>query len=233
VASDDAIQEYTFGEAPPEPEPPLWLSHDWTAQEVTFAAEYLRTGNGSRAWRLAFNSNSQHGSFNAARLLHKPWMRDYIEECRALIRKRLIVNEDTIIEEVAKLAYSNMTDFIVIQEDGSAVTDLSGLTREQLAALQEVTIDTYYEGRGDNAQAVKSIKFKLAPKLAALELLGKKHKLWTDVVENTSITDIADELRQARQEKQKRREVGDDDGSTDERSGQDRAIAQGDDAGED
>lgn len=228
---DNAIQEFTIGEAPAAPEPPLWLSHDWTGQEVTFASEYLRTGNGARAYRRAFNDQSQHASFFASRLLHKPYMRDYIEECRELIRLRMRVTEETIIEEVAKLAYANMTDFIVINENGDAVTDLSGLTREQLAALQEVTIDTYMDGKGDDARPVKSIKFKLAPKLAALELLGKKHKLWTDVQENTSLTDIADELRQARHARQQRRVEGEDSGSAGGR--QDAGTAAGDDAGED
>jgi phage terminase small subunit len=233
---DSPIQEYAIGEAPPEPQPPLWHSHDWTGQEVTFAAEFLRTGNMARAYRAAYNDKTQHASFRGAQLMHKPWMRDYVEECRALMRQRLKVTEDTIIEEIAKLAFANMTDFIVINEAGEAMTDLSGLTREQLAALSEVTIDTYMDGKGEDARPVKSVKFKLAPKLAALELLGKKHKLWTDVVENTSVVDIADELRAARRERQARREeradtvaqiMGKPEGDDD--AGQDGSTTQGDD----
>lgn len=228
IDDDDAIREYSIGEAPREPEPPLWLAHWWTGEQVTFAAEYLRTGNAARAYRLAYNEQSNQASFRGRTLLAKPWMRDYIEECRALMRERLRVTEDTIIEEIAKLAFANITDFIVIQQDGTAQTDLSGLTREQLAALSEVTIDTYMDGKGEDARPVKSVKFKLAPKLAALELLGKRHKLWTDVVENSTVADIADELRQARRARQQERaETGDDD------AGQDEAATPGNDDGPD
>lgn len=223
--NDEPIQEYSVGEAPREPSPPLWHTHDWTGEEVTFASEYLRTGNGARAWRLAFNTDSLHSSFRASCLLAKPWMRDYIEECRALMRERLKVTENTIVEEVAKLAFANMTDFIVIDQDGMARSDLSGLTREQLAALSEITIDTYMDGKGDDARPVKSVKFKLAPKLAALELLGKKHKLWTDVVESNGVADIASELRAARKARQQARDGGDDG------AGQDAGTTAGDDAG--
>jgi hypothetical protein len=60
------------------------------------------------------------------------------------------------------------------------LVDLSQLTREQTAAIQEVTVDTYMDGSGEDAREVKKVKFKLADKRAALVALGRHHKLFTD-----------------------------------------------------
>jgi hypothetical protein len=60
------------------------------------------------------------------------------------------------------------------------LVDISQLTREQTAAIQEVTVDTYMEGGGKNAREVKKVRFKLADKRAALVDLGRHHKLFTD-----------------------------------------------------
>jgi phage terminase small subunit len=60
------------------------------------------------------------------------------------------------------------------------LVDVSQLTREQTAAIQEVTVDTYMDGSGADAREVKKVKFKLADKSAALVALGRHHKLFTD-----------------------------------------------------
>jgi phage terminase small subunit len=64
------------------------------------------------------------------------------------------------------------------------LVDVSQLTREQTAAIQEVTVDTYVDGSGENAREVKRVKFKLADKRAALVDLGRHHRLFTDKFEH-------------------------------------------------
>jgi hypothetical protein len=199
---------------------PAWQRHDWTVQEAVFVQAYLRTGDVSRAWVEAYRPakgedadgffdsrvNLARARLEGNKLLMQPAIRDYVKHMREEIKARLSLTKDAVLEELNKLAMSNMVDFLVIGEDGNpAGYDLSGLSREQYAAIQEMTIDTYTEGRGENAEKVKSVKLKLAPKLGALEALGKHFKLFTDVVEVQDITDAADVMRRRKEEQRKRR----------------------------
>lgn len=206
------INEYTLGDdIPVQP----WHDHDWTVQEINFVTEYLRSGNKSAAFRAYSKPNQPafgYATLGADKLLAKPWMGAYIEECRQALRQRMAITKENVLEEIAKMAFANLADFTTI-EDGATFTDLSGVTREQLAAISELTIETYAMGSGENKdREVKQVKIKLAPKLVALELLGKHHKLFTDVVENGSIADIAAEMREARQARQRRLKGNDSDG---------------------
>jgi hypothetical protein len=53
------------------------------------------------------------------------------------------------------------------------VLDFANLTRDQAAALQEVTVETFMVGAGKDAREVRRVKFKLAEKRAALVDLGR------------------------------------------------------------
>jgi phage terminase small subunit len=95
------------------------------------------------------------------------------------------ITAERILKEIAALAFSTMSDYMSSDGDGGFFVDLGALTPEQSKAMAEITVDEYTEGRGENADRVKKIKFKLHDKTRALELLGKWKKMWTDKVEAT------------------------------------------------
>lgn len=92
----------------------------------------------------------------------------------------LNITPSRVLEEASRIAFSNIADFIEIQSDGTAVVDLNHVKEhpELLAAVQEITVHEYVEGKGDNARDVKSVKIKLHPKLPAIEKLGEWMALW-------------------------------------------------------
>ena len=66
-----------------------------------------------------------------------------------------------------------MMDYTRVGPSGDPVLDFSNLTHEQAAALTEVTVDDYVDGRGENAREVRKVKFKLGDKRAALMDIAK------------------------------------------------------------
>jgi hypothetical protein len=78
------------------------------------------------------------------------------------------------------------------------VLNFKELTRDQAAALAEVTVEQFMDCRGEHAREVRRIRSKLVNKIDALELLGKHHKLYTDRVEHEySGIGLADRLAAA------------------------------------
>jgi phage terminase small subunit len=61
--------------------------------------------------------------------------------------------------------------------DGEPIADFSGLDRDRAAALSEITVEDFTEGRGENKREVRRLRFKLHDKLGALDRLAKHHGL--------------------------------------------------------
>lgn len=172
----------------------------WTAAERAWFASYRRHGNMARAVREAgydvdaenYALHSQMGREIAAR----PHMQAAIEAYREELMGRYSVNEDTILGELAKIAFANVADFIKREPDtedeegnvvkGRTYIDLDGVPEHQLAALQAIQ-----EKDGE-------LKVTLAGKVSALELLGKWAKLWTDRLEVDGAVDPVARLQAAR-----------------------------------
>jgi hypothetical protein len=79
-----------------------------------------------------------------------------------------------VLAELSKLGRANMQDFVVGGDDTADVIEsLQALPREHAAAIQELTIDTYMEGKGDDAREVKRVKLKLHDKRGSLAELRR------------------------------------------------------------
>src|SRR5208283_5099994 len=82
--------------------------------------------------------------------------------------------------ELAKIGFANMQDYMGSTPGGDPYLDFSKLTRDQASALAEVTVDDFVDGRGEDARAVKRVKFKLHDKRAALVDLGRHIGMFED-----------------------------------------------------
>lgn len=148
-----------------------------TVKQDAFAQAYLETGNASEAYRRAYNvkpsTKPETVHEQASRVMADRKVSARVAELQAHHAKRHDVTIDKIVRELALLGFANMQDYIVTQSDGSAYADMSALTRDQAAAIGEITSETYTEGKGEAAREVKRTKFKLLDKRAALVDLGK------------------------------------------------------------
>lgn len=185
-----------------------WLSHEWTPEEQAFAHEYLRTQNAAKAYRRSFNAEGMSHAevvMRAGDWLKRPWMQDYFAyeaECAAAL---YVSDKDAVVGKLARIMQANPLDYT--NENGAV--DLSGITRDQAAAIGEFTVNSEYDDEGNLVG--KSAKIKLVDPLKAAELLGRHHKMWTDVVETNTVVDEAEELRRYRERARKRQ--GDDEQS--------------------
>jgi phage terminase small subunit len=151
-------------------------------RQIVFVREYAKDFNGTRA-AIAAGYSKRSARNAASKLVARANIQEDIQRCIDRRGAKLDISADRVLGELSKLAFSNMADYIAIQPDGTARVDLSGLTREQLAAVEQLETREYFENEKyeDDAkagQAVRKIKFKLSNKREALELLGKHLRLF-------------------------------------------------------
>src|SRR6266436_360549 len=144
-----------------------------------FVQEYLIDLNATQAAIRAGYSADTAGSIGSENLT-KPEIARAVETAQAERLARVELTGDMVIAELRKIGFANMQDYMSSTPEGDPFLDFSMLTRDQAAALQEVTVEDYTEGRGEDARNVKRVKFKLADKRAALVDLGKHLKLFIE-----------------------------------------------------
>jgi phage terminase small subunit len=101
----------------------------------------------------------------------KAEIRAEIDRRMAALFDRYAVTSDRIMRELALIAFGNVGDFVMVQDDGSLVVDFGTATREQMASLKTIeTID-------GAAPGVRRIKISMSDKRQALMDLAKLRRM--------------------------------------------------------
>lgn len=131
---------------------------------------------------------------NASRLKTNEHVGARVAELQAIGAEKAGVTVAGIVAELAKIGFANMQNYMRAGKDGDPYLDFSALTRDQAAALSEVTVEDFKEGRGEDARDVRRVKFKLHDKRAALVDLGKYLGMFVERVEqDQNVRIITDE----------------------------------------
>lgn len=142
-----------------------------TEKQQRFVDEYLIDLNATQAAIRAgysVESAKEIGYEN----LTKPHIQKVIAERMAERSKRTGVNQDRIVEELAKIAFVNIED--VVDTDTGEI--LQNASKDDLACIESVKFkqsDNQYGGSIER-------EVKLVSKMKALELLGKHLGMWND-----------------------------------------------------
>jgi phage terminase small subunit len=159
-----------------------------TSKQDRFVAEYLVDLNATQAAiRAGYSKKTAQriGSEN----LSKPLIAAAIQKSMTKRSERTDIKADDVIRELAKIAFANMEDYTRLTKGGGLVLDATNLTRDQKAAISEVS----YDAQGNP-------KIKLADKRAALVDLGRHFALFTDnTVVDVKIEDAATTLQRAKE----------------------------------
>lgn len=149
-----------------------------TAQQRAFVDAYLE--NGFDVQHAAITAGMARGLDDALRLgkrlIRKPYIATCVQLAMDYASQRSQLRLQDVIDEIKHLAFSNMGDYFKSSggEDGEPILCMpEDHERGKLAAIQEITCETYMEGKGRDAREVKRTKFKLYSKLEALEKLLK------------------------------------------------------------
>lgn len=140
-----------------------------TVKQQCFVDEYLIDLNATQA-AIRAGYSAKTADQQGSRLLANVKVQQTIAEEMAKRSKRTGINQDRVILELARLAFVNITDIVDDQckiKKTAAVDDLS--------CIESIK----YKKTTGKASGIER-EVKLAPKLKALELLGKHLGMWND-----------------------------------------------------
>jgi phage terminase small subunit len=153
---------------------------------------------GWRAYCQVYSKSSRLAAETSwSEFLKKPEFSARIAELAEQAADGAVMTARQVLEELTRIARANMLDYIRVGPGGDPVLNFADLTRDQAAALGEVTVEDFLDGRGEDAREARRVKFKLADKIEALELLGKHHRLYVNRHEHDFREDIAARLAEA------------------------------------
>ena len=152
-----------------------------TEKQARFVAEYLVDLNATDAAKRAGYSEKTAYAIGFENL-RKPEIQDAIQEAMAQREKRTAITQDRVLQELARVAFANGTDFarVVVQEEPVEAVDEEGEPKTVIRRIQRVEIVDTGKVDAEKRSAIAGIKegkfgieVSSYDKLRALELLGK------------------------------------------------------------
>lgn len=160
------------------PAKPVWTP---TAKQQRFIEEYPIDFNGTQAAVRAKYSKRTAGQ-QATRLLRNVHIQAAIQKRVGKLTAKADVTVERVLSELAKIGFANLGDYFRISKEGEPIIDLSDITEDQSAALQEIMVEDFKDGRGDDVRDVRRVKIKMLDKSPALDKLGKYLAMFVDRV---------------------------------------------------
>lgn len=173
-----------------------------TEKQKRFADEWLVDLNGTRAYKAAYPSVKKDETAKAAasRLLTNVNVKVYIQERQKEREKRTEITQDSVLHELALIAFAKASDYArvvekdaMVEVDGNMVPVLDEDGNQvKYRTVEPILTDELTE---DQKKAIAVIKkgrdgFEIKPysKIQALELLGKHLGMFTEKVEVKNTT---------------------------------------------
>ncbi len=146
-----------------------------TEKQKRFCDEYLIDLNATQAAIRAGYKKSEYTDTNASKILENTRIKEEIDKRMAERSKRTGINQDRVIQELARIAFVNPRN--VINPDDASVKESA--VEDDLACIQSVKVKVVEGEKGISTER----EVRLNDKIKALELLGKHLGMFTDKVE--------------------------------------------------
>jgi len=142
-----------------------------TQKQKRFVEEYLIDLNATKA-AIRAGYSPRAAKVTASKLLTNANLQAAIDKAMAERSRRTGINQDRVIQELAKIAFLNPVDVI----DMDTATVKGEANRDDTACIASVKVKTIPTDDG----AITEREVKTYDKLKALELLGKHLGMFTD-----------------------------------------------------
>ncbi len=150
---------------------------------AAFVDNFMVHYNGTRA-AIEAGYSARSAATIAHRMLRIDDIAAEITRRRAALAENLQnVSLERYKREVAAVAFSNMQGLAPMFGDGTPAEKLALLSPDQAAAVAEITVEEFRDGRSDYRQ-VRRTKFKLHSKDRGLELMGRVNGWIRDKVDH-------------------------------------------------
>lgn len=122
-----------------------------TEKQKRFADEYIRTGNITQSYMIAYQNVKKESTAaaNGSRLLKNAKVKAYIDERLEELKKQSIAEQDEVLQFLTKVMRGEITEEIPL-------------------------------GLGEGYQELKNKEPYLKDRIKAAELLGKRYMMWTE-----------------------------------------------------
>ena len=168
-----------------------------TPKQKMFARQYLIDLNATQA-AIRAGYSRKYASETGRKILKRQDIATMIRKDMEKRAKRLEITADMLLQEIAKLAFSDVRR---IFDDQGRLLPVSQLPPDVAASVSSVKVVTSSIPRTDPVEVVHTSEIKFWDKKGALELLGKHLKLFTDKLEHSgSVTvGLAERIKAARE----------------------------------
>jgi phage terminase small subunit len=143
-----------------------------TLKQLRFVEEFLIDLNGKQA-AIRTGYSPKTAEVQASRLLSNAKVDAAVKQAMQARSRRTGITADRVLIELAELAFSNISDFLPVQRDGSVHIDLARASRDRAAAVHYVILSTPAEGSDDEVRITQLIQIELFDKLRALDMLAR------------------------------------------------------------
>lgn len=122
-----------------------------TEKQKRFADEYIRTGNITQSYMIAYQNVKKESTAaaNGSRLLKNAKVKAYIDKRLEELKKQSIAEQDEVLQFLTKVMRGEITEEIPL-------------------------------GLGEGYQELKNKEPYLKDRIKAAELLGKRYMMWTE-----------------------------------------------------
>lgn len=149
------------------------MARKLTDKQKKFVEEYLIDLNATQsAIRAGYSPKTANEQ--GARLLANVSIQEAISKAMAERSRRTGINQDRIVQELARIAFVKITD--IVDPDGEINTNASD---DDLACIESYKVEDSDSVNGSSSKR----EVKLASKIKALELLGKHVGMWNDKIQ--------------------------------------------------